>query len=65
MFQNFAGYILRDEEPIVPAQAGLQQVQLANAIQLSGWTGQEVTLPGDNEHYDRLLEQKIREEQKM
>jgi len=40
-------------------------VQLANAIQLSGWTGQEVTLPGDSEHYDRLLGQKIREEQEM
>lgn len=65
MFQNFAGHILRDEEPIVPAQAGLQQVQLANAIQLSGWTGQEITLPGDSEHYDRLLGQKIREEQEM
>lgn len=62
MFQNFAGYILRDEEPIASAQAGLMQVQLANAIQLSGWTGQEVTLPGDYEHYNGLLAQKIREE---
>ena len=62
MFRNFAGYILRDEAPIAPAQAGLQQVQLANAIQLSGWIGQEVTLPGDDEHYNRLLAQKIQEE---
>lgn len=62
MFQNFAGCILRDEEPIVPAQAGLRQVQLANAIQLSGWTGQEVTLPCCCEQYNSLLAQKIREE---
>ena len=62
MFQNFAGYILREEEPIAPAQAGLMQVQLANAIQLSGWTGQEVTLPCCWESYDCLLEQKIWEE---
>ena len=62
IFQNFAGYILRGEEPIAPAQAGLAQVQLANAIQLSGWTGREVELPCDEESYNRYLEQKIREE---
>ena len=62
MFQNFADYILHDAAPVVSAQAGLQQVQLANAIQLSGWTNQEVTLPGDYDHYNRLLAQKIHEE---
>lgn len=64
MFQNFAGCILRDEEPFVSAQAGLMQVQLANAIQLSGWIGQEVALPCDEEHYNRCLEERIREEEK-
>lgn len=63
MFRNFAGYILRDEEPIVAAQDGLMQVQLANAIQLSGWTGQEVTLPCDEESYNRHLAQKILQEE--
>ena len=62
MFRNFAGYILRDEEPIAPAQAGLMQVQLANAIQLSGWTRQEVTLPCCCEDYNCLLARKIQEE---
>lgn len=62
MFQNFADYILHDAAPIVSAQSGLQQVQLANAIQLSGWTNQEVALPGDYDHYNRLLAQKIHEE---
>ena len=62
MFQNFAGYILRDEEPIVPAQAGLQQVQLANAIQLSGWTGQEITLPCSSGLYNQYLNEKIQNE---
>jgi predicted dehydrogenase len=62
MFRNFADYLLHAAAPIAPAQAGLLQVQLANAIQLSGWTGQEVTLPGDCEHYNRLLAQKIQEE---
>lgn len=64
MFENFAAYVLRDEEPIAPAQAGLAQVQLANAIQLSGWTGREVELPCDEESYNLYLEKKIREETK-
>ena len=63
MFENFAGHILRGEEPIAPALAGFQQVQLANAIQLSGWTGAEVVLPCSCEEYNRYLAQKIREEQ--
>lgn len=63
MFENFAGHILRGEEPIAPALAGFQQVQLANAIQLSGWTGAEVALPCSCEEYNRYLAQKIREEQ--
>ena len=62
MFRNFAGYILRDEDPIAPAQAGINQVQLANAIQLSGWTGQEVTLPCCSDDYDNWLARKIQEE---
>lgn len=59
MFENFAGHILRDEVPIAPAAAGLQQVQLANAIQLSGWTGEEVSLPCDKNSYNQYLEKKI------
>ena len=62
MFQNFAGHILRDEDPIVPAQAGLMQVQLANAIQLSGWTGQEITLPCSSGLYNQYLNEKIQNE---
>lgn len=62
MFQNFAAYVLRDEAPIAPLQAGLAQVQLANAIQLSGWMGQSVSLPCDMDSYDRYLGEKIKNE---
>jgi len=62
MFGNFADCILRGEEPIAPAQAGLAQVQLANAIQLSGWTGQEITLPCSSADYNRCLDKKMQEE---
>ena len=62
MFRNFADYVLRDEAPIAPGQAGAAQVQLANAIRLSGWTGREITLPCSTEEYDRYLDMKIRQE---
>ena len=39
-----------------------QQVRLANAIQLSGWTNAEITLPCNMEQYDHCLDEKIRTE---
>lgn len=62
IFRNFAAYILRGEAPIAPAEAGLAQVQLANAIQLSGWTGQEVAIPCSQEAYNSHLSEKIAQE---
>jgi len=62
MFENFAGFILRDEKPLVPAGDGLMQVQLANAIQLSGWTGKEVTLPCSSALYNQYLHEKMQNE---
>lgn len=62
IFENFADCILRGAEPIASVYDGLAQVQLANAIQLSGWTGQSVSLPCDSDSYDRCLGEKIRSE---
>ena len=62
MLENFAGYVLRDEKPFVPATDGLMQVQLANAIQLSGWTGKEVTLPCSSALYNHYLHEKMQNE---
>ena len=62
MFENFADYVAGDAAAIATLEDGLRQVQLANAIQLSGWTGREVTLPCTAEKYDRHLQRKIDEE---
>ena len=62
MFQNFAGFVLRNEQPIAPLEAGLNQVQLANAIQLSGWLGQEITIPCSSEVYNGQLAARIESE---
>ena len=62
MFENFARYIINKEAPIAAVEDGLNQVRLANAIQLSGWTGREVSLSEDLTEYDRYLAKKMRGE---
>ena len=62
MFENFAAHVLRGEELIATGYAGLEQVRLANAIRLSGWTGREIQLPCDTEEYNVYLNRKIAEE---
>lgn len=62
MFENFARCVESDEAPIASLTDGLNQVRLANAIRLSGWTGREITLPCDTAEYDAWLDRKIAEE---
>ena len=62
MFENFARYVAGEEAPVATLEDGLAQVRLANAVQLSGWTGAEVRLPCDTREYDAYLERKMREE---
>jgi hypothetical protein len=62
MFENFAAHVLRGEELIATGYAGLEQVRLANAIRLSGWTGREIQLPCDTAEYDMHLERKMQSE---
>ena len=62
MFENFAEYAAGAAPAIASGADGLAQVRLANAIQLSAWTGREVQLPCDTEEYNRWLDRKIEEE---
>ena len=65
VFENFAAYVSEDAEPIATVEDGLAQVRIANAIQLSGWTGREVPLPCDTEEYKLWLERKMQEEKEV
>ena len=64
MFENFAAYAKGEVPAIASGEDGLAQVRLANAIQLSAWTGREVKLPCDAEEYNAHLAGKIREEKR-
>ena len=57
--QNFVNAILNGEELIAPGLNGLNEVTLSNAIHLSSWTNETVTLPMDNDKFEKLLSQKI------
>lgn len=59
IFENFADHLLAGTPLIATAEDGLRQVQLANAIQLSGWKNAPVSMPCDMTEYDAGLQQKI------
>ena len=62
IFENFASHILSGEPLFATMEDGLREVQLANSIQLSGWTGMPVDNPSSAGAYDAWLESKIRGE---
>ena len=51
----FAGAILRDEPLVADGREGINGLTISNAMHLSAWTGEAVTLPLDEEKYRDLL----------
>lgn len=62
IFENFANHIITGEPLFATMEDGLREVQLANSIQLSGWTGMPVEHPSSSGAYDAWLDSKIKEE---
>lgn len=59
IFENFAAHIHRGAPLIADGKDGLRQVQLANAIQLSGWKNMPISCPCNTEEYNAGLQEKI------
>ena len=59
VMENFARHIRLGEPLIATGADGLRQVELANAIQLSGWVGEMVFVPCDSDRYDRELKKRM------
>ncbi len=59
VLQNFVKAIARGEPLATPAAAGLASIELANAMLLSAWRGQVVSLPLDAEAYESALQRRI------
>ncbi len=58
VMKAFAAHLLRGEPLTADAEDGLRALMLSNAIHLSGWTGKTVSIPFEEEVFERLLEQK-------
>jgi predicted dehydrogenase len=56
--RRFARWVRLDEPPIATGQDGLEQLELANALLLSGYRRQPVDLPLDRPAYDAFLAEK-------
>lgn len=66
VLENFAQHILTGEELLAPGTEGINGVRLANAIHLSDWTDQEVSLKDfDDDLYLEELNKRINEEGKF
>jgi predicted dehydrogenase len=59
ILRNFTDAILDGVPLLSPAVEGIHSVELANAMLLSAWTNEMVTLPLDGKRYERLLQEKI------
>ncbi len=59
IMENFARHVRFGEPLIADGLAGLRQVELANAIALSGWTGEMVSCPCDPGRYNAELQKRM------
>ncbi len=61
IIQNFVNAILHGEELISDGREGINELMISNAAYLSQWSdSSKISLPIDNELFDRLLEEKAR-----
>jgi hypothetical protein len=59
ILKNFADAILDGATLLSPGAEGIHSIELANAMLLSAWTDETITLPLDAARYEKLLQQKI------
>jgi predicted dehydrogenase len=59
ILNNFAACILRQEELIAPGLDGIHEIAMSNAMHMSQWKKDEITLPFDDEEYFALLQERI------
>ena len=62
---NFASHVLFGTDLLAPGADGIMGVRLANASQLSAWTGKTVSYPCSEEEYNAELNKLIAAEGKF
>jgi len=64
VLENFAANILEGVPLLAPGSDGINSVELANAIYLSSWLGEEVEIPVDKDLFFEELNKKIIDEKR-
>jgi len=59
IIKNWVNAILKGTPLLAPGAEGIRQVELANAIMLSGWTGEWATLPVDESRFEAELRKRV------
>lgn len=62
VMKNFASAILNDTKLVAHGSEGINALSITNAMHLSSWLGEEVSLPIDEDLYFAKLQEKIDEE---
>ncbi len=62
IINNFTNHIVNGEPLIAPGADGIRGLTISNAIHLSSWTGEAVTLPIDEDKFIAELEKRKAEE---
>ncbi len=62
IINNFVAHINHGTPLIAPGVEGIRGLTVSNAIHLSGWTGETVTLPIDEDKFIEELDKRIEEE---
>lgn len=62
VMKNFASAILNDTPLVAHGSEGINALSITNAMHLSSWLGEEVSLPIDEDLYFAKLQEKIDEE---
>lgn len=57
--QNFVNAIEKGEVLIAPGESGINEMNISNAIHMSAWTKQTVSLPVDPDKFYAMLQEKI------
>lgn len=65
ILKNYTDFLLKKTDKFVaPGEEGIIGLTFSNAIHLSGWTGQNVSIPLDEKLFEEELQKRIEEEKK-
>ncbi len=60
ILSNWVNAIIKDEPLIAPGEEGINSLEISNAAYLSGWTGEWVDIPVDEDFFYKKLQENLK-----